>query len=248
MGNGTESRRLYERVSTDIAAKIEAGEYPLGARLPSERQLAQSYDVSRPTVREAIIALEVDGMVEVRKGSGVYVTATQPADVDGPSADVGPFELLEARRQIEGEVAALAAGRITDEQLGELRALVKAMGDAGADSARAEVADRQFHELIASASLNSAFVAVVELLWDMRARSSLYRLLSNKAHIAGVTPSVAEHEDIVRALEARAPAAARAAMQKHLGRVLEALLEATEVHEVELARKRVADERSRYAQ
>ena len=243
-----ESKRLYERVSTDIAAKIEAGEYPIGTRLPSERQLAQSYDVSRPTVREAIIALEVDGMVEVRKGSGVYVTAISHADVDGPSADVGPFELLEARRQIEGEVAALAAGRITDEQLAELRTLVKAMGDAGGDSARAEVADRQFHELIASASLNSAFAAVVESLWDMRARSSLYRLLSSKAHIAGVTPSVAEHEDIVLALEARDPAAARAAMQKHLARALEALLEATEVHEVELARKRVADERSRYAQ
>ena len=110
------------------------------------------------------------------------------------------------------------------------------------------MADRQFHELIASASLNSAFVAGVESLWDMRARSSLYRLLSSKAHIAGVTPSVAEHEDIVLALEARDPAAAHAAMQKHLARALEALLEATEVHEVELARKRVADERSRYAQ
>lgn len=246
MANGVESRRLYETVSADLATRIEAGDYRIGARLPSERQLAQCYDVSRPTVREAIIALEVDGLVEVRKGSGVYVTAVSRANGAGAPADVGPFELLEARRQIEGEVAALAALRITDEKVEALRALVSAMGAAGTDTARAEDHDRQFHETIAHASLNSAMVATVEALWNMRARSPQYRLLAAKAHAAGVTPNVAEHEAIVAALEARDPAAARAAMQKHLSRVLEALLEATEVHEVELVRRRVADERSRY--
>ena len=67
--------RLYERVAAQIASKIAAGEFELGARLPSERELAQAFDVSRPTVREAIFALELDGLVEVRMGSGVYVAA-----------------------------------------------------------------------------------------------------------------------------------------------------------------------------
>ncbi len=242
-----QSGRLYERVSSDIATRIEGGEYPVGSRLPAERQLAQSYDVSRPTVREAIIALEVDGLVEVRKGSGVYVTASSRVD-GADTADVGPFELLEARRQIEGEVAALAATRITDEQLEQLRSLVADMRKAGTDVVRSEIADRQFHELIASASLNSAMVAIIELLWDIRARSPQARLMSAKAQGAGVIPSIAEHEDIVTALASRNAEAARAAMRKHLSRVLEALLEATEVREIELARQRVADERTRYTQ
>src|SRR5579859_6975796 len=116
-----ESGRLYERVAEELAQRIAAGEYPVGRRLPSERDLAQAYTVSRPTIREAIIALELDGLVEVRLGSGVYVTARLPRGGEAGAMDVGPFELLEARRAIEGESAALAAGLISDEQLQELQ-------------------------------------------------------------------------------------------------------------------------------
>ena len=76
----TEPRRLYEQISQKLAKAIAAGEYELGQRLPSERELAQTFGVSRPTVREAIIALELDGLVEVRLGSGVYVTNRQPPE------------------------------------------------------------------------------------------------------------------------------------------------------------------------
>src|SRR5882757_9470367 len=118
-----ETGRLYERVAQDIAGKIAAGVHAVGRRLPSERDLAQAYTVSRPTIREAIIALELDGLVEVRLGSGVYVTARLPRGGEAGAMDVGPFELLEARRAIEGESAALAAALISDEQLRELQHL-----------------------------------------------------------------------------------------------------------------------------
>ncbi len=105
----TETGRLYERVARDLSRKIAEGEYAVGRRLPSERDLAQAYAVSRPTIREAIIALELDGLVEVRLGSGVYVMASLPRDGQAGAMEVGPFELLEARRAITDQALELAA-------------------------------------------------------------------------------------------------------------------------------------------
>ncbi|HEY2356114.1 MAG TPA: FadR/GntR family transcriptional regulator [Phenylobacterium sp.] len=243
----TEAGRLYEKVAQDLSQKIAAGQYVIGQRLPSERDLAQAYEVSRPTIREAIIALELDGLVEVRLGSGVYVTARLPRGGQAGEMDIGPFELLEARRAIEGESAALAAALISDEELEELRQLVAEMQ---AENARnvvmSEDADRRFHMLIATATQNSAMVAAVQMLWDARARSPQTQSLSAKAHAAGVTPRIDEHAEILKALRERSPEAARRAMRDHLTRVLESLLAATEVQELEQARARIAAERKRY--
>ncbi len=242
-----ESGRLYERVAEDLSRKIATGLYAVGQRLPSERDLAQSYAVSRPTIREAIIALELDGLVDVRLGSGVYVTARLPNGGKAGEMDVGPFELLEARRAIEGEACALAAALISDEQLEELQGLVAEMQAENArDVVMSEDADRRFHMLIATATRNSAMIAAVQTLWEARARSPQTKLLSVKAHAAGVTPRIDEHAAILDALRARSPEHARRAMRDHLTRVLASLLAATEVQELEQARARIAAERQRY--
>jgi DNA-binding FadR family transcriptional regulator len=242
-----ETGRLYERVARDLATKIGQSAYGIGQRLPSERDLAQTYAVSRPTVREAIIALELDGLVEVRLGSGVYVTAKRPRGGKASEMDIGPFELLEARRAIESEACALAALRITDEELDQLKDLVAEMQAENArDVVMSEDADRRFHMLIASSTQNSAMIAAVQMLWDARARSPQYKLLSAKALAAGVAPRIDEHAEILSALRSRSPDIARQAMRTHLTRVLESLLEATEVQEVERALARVAAERERY--
>lgn len=163
-------------------------------------------------------------------------------------ADIGPFELLEARRAIEGEACALAATRITEADLDALTALVAEMGwENGRDIARSENADRRFHMLIAQATQNSGIVASVELLWDARERSPQYKFMGDKAHAAGVIPRLDEHTLIVAALRQGDPEAARGAMRHHLTRVLDSLMQATEVHEVEQARERVAAQRRRYA-
>src|SRR6186997_2777327 len=107
-----EPRRLYEQIAQQLAKSIADGKHEVGQRLPSERELAQTFGVSRPTVREAIIALELDGLVDVRLGSGVYVKNRRPPGGTESAKDIGPFELLEARRIIEGEACALAALRI----------------------------------------------------------------------------------------------------------------------------------------
>ena len=240
--------RLYERVAAQLSEQIATGRYSVGQRLPSERELAQAFSVSRPTIREAIIALELDGLVEVRLGSGVYVIAATPKGGRAGATDIGPFELLEARRAIEGEACALAAPRITDAALEELDKLVGVMETENErDIGAAERADRRFHMLIAEASQNSAMAAAVEALWDARERSPQTQLMSSKAHAAGVYPQIEEHVTIVTALRTRSPEAAREAMRRHLTRVLDSLLAATEVQQVEEARARVEATRRKYS-
>lgn len=236
--------RLYEQVASDVRAALASGRYAIGDRLPSERDLALQYKVSRPTVREAIIALEVDGMVEVRTNSGVYVAALHPAGGVLSETDVGGFELLEARRLIESQVAGLAAGQIDAERLARLRSLVREMENV--DLVTAEVADREFHLEIARSTGNSALVITVAMLWDTRSRSPQYRLLTEKVRTAGVAPRQSEHLRIVEALASGDASRAHNAMWDHLGRVIDALLEATEVEAIERARADVDAKRRRF--
>ena len=124
-----EPQRLYRRIAEQIARLIKRGEYKPGARLPPERDLATMLKVSRPSVREALIALEVEGYVDVRVGSGVYVAKagglrTKAARL---AADAGPFELISARRLLESECAALAARNASPAQIKRMRAAVRAM-------------------------------------------------------------------------------------------------------------------------
>ena len=108
-----EPLRLYRQIAGQIAALIDNGEFPAGSRLPAERELATLLGVSRTSVREAIISLEIAGRVEVRVGTGIFVRRSRARRARcrrrRPTRAPGPFELLAARALIEGEIAALAA-------------------------------------------------------------------------------------------------------------------------------------------
>jgi len=105
-----EPKRLYRQIADQLAQLIASGEFPAGTRLPAERELATTLGVSRTSVREAIISLEMSGLVEVRVGTGIFVLAArEAAPRAGVDAGPGPFELLSARKLVEGEIAALAA-------------------------------------------------------------------------------------------------------------------------------------------
>src|SRR5688572_9225134 len=244
-----EPRRLYEQIARKLAKAIADGAYEVGQRLPSERELAQSFEVSRPTVREAIIALELDGLVDVRLGSGVYVVNQRPPSGAEGVKDIGPFELLEARRAIEGEACALAALRIDDAQLAQLSSLIEEMvqDNQHNEILMSENADRRFHQLIATSTQNSAIIAAVQMLWDTRERSPQSHRLDDKARESGMVPPIEEHRQILRALKRRDPEAARAAMHKHLTRVMDGLLKATEVAELNRVREVAAEKRRRYS-
>ena len=239
--------RLYQALARTLIADLAGGKYSIGDRLPAERELALEHDVSRPTVREAIIALEVQGLVEVRVGSGAYVRCL-PGKEEVPGFNITGFELTEARMLFEGEAAGLAATQITDEELSELDTLICDIANENAGEGGAEVADRAFHLAIARATRNAAVYEMIERLWDLRRTSPESAHLHALARSANIKPVVDEHSAILTALRARDAAAARAAMRAHLTAVLDYLLFATEEKAVEEARQAAAAKRQRYTQ
>jgi GntR family transcriptional repressor for pyruvate dehydrogenase complex len=237
--------RLYQDLARTLMEELALGLYPVGSRLPAERDLAARFNVSRPTVREAIIALEVQGLVEVRIGSGAHVLRL-PGEADTPGFDVSAFELTEARLLFEGEAAALAATQATDEDLAGIEALVREIAAENLAPGGSESADRAFHLAIARATRNSAIYNAIEALWALRDTSPAAALLHEKARHANVKPVVEEHSAVLEALRARDPAAARAAMRTHLAAVLDTLLFATEEKALEEARRATRARRERY--
>lgn len=249
MGNLPEKAqdRLYQDLARSLLEELASGRYPVGARLPAERELATSHNVSRPTVREAIIALEVQGLVEVKVGSGAYVRRL-PGKEDLPGFNITAFELTEARLLFEGEAAALAATQASDEELDGIAALVEAIAKENQQADGTEKSDREFHLAIARATRNTAIFEAIEHLWDVRASSPEAALLHEKARNANIKPIVDEHTAVLAALRARDPNAARAAMRAHLAQVIDSLLFATEERAIEEARRAAQAKRSRYSQ
>ena len=200
-----EPRRLYRPIADQIRGLIRSGEFPAGSRLPPERDLAKQLGVSRPSVREALIALEVEGLVEVRIGSGIYVLAPG-----------GAGELLRARYVIESECAALAAKSARKAQLSAIESALDEMERERRDGKQPLSGDRLFHMRIAEATGNGALVHVVKMLWDERV-GPLYKQLEHHYDSPELwTAAMSEHRSVLKAIAGRDPAGARAAMQRHL--------------------------------
>ena len=235
MTTTNDARKLYQTVAAAVARDIADGRYLPGQKLPSERELTELHNVSRPTIREAMIALEIRGIVEARHNAGVFVSKIAPPPADEPDLDIGAFELTEARKLIEGEAAALAARAINDEEVERLYALLEEMKRDFETDTSDDSADRNFHLTIAAATRNAALVLVIETLWDLRYKAPLTREIFRRARVVGISAFVDDHKQVADAMRDRDPAAARAAMQAHLDNVMEELLEATELEVVRKA-------------
>jgi len=215
-----EARRLYRQIADQIVTLIRRGEFEPGARLPAERDLARQLGVSRPSVREALIALEVEGFVEVRVGAGVYVQNRAAARVGRVAVppDSGPFELIEARRLIESECAALAARHATPSQIRQLKSALASMSRDRRRNVAPLEGDRLFHERIGAASGNSAMAMLVTTLWVQRTGPLFLRLEHHFDTPALWAAAISEHEAVLSAIERHDAAGARAAMKRHLHR------------------------------
>jgi GntR family transcriptional regulator, transcriptional repressor for pyruvate dehydrogenase complex len=212
-----EPRRLYRQIADQIRALIAGGEYTPGERLPPERDLAKQLGVSRPSLREALIALEMETLLDVRVGSGIYVThpngSREGAELAGAS---GPFEVIRARRLIEGECAAKAAKVATPSQIRAVREAHAAIVEEAKRDHNPLSADRLFHVRIAEAAGNSALVLVVQTLWDQR-MGPLYRTLERKLEYPMMaTDTIREHKAIVAAIARHDSRGARSAMHHHM--------------------------------
>ncbi|WP_426342372.1 FadR/GntR family transcriptional regulator [Pseudoduganella sp. S-14] len=210
--------RLYKQVADKIQAMIAIEGYGSGDRLPSERELSAKLEVSRASLREGLIALELGGVIEVRSNSGVYL-CDRPGHAPAlPEAGPGPFEVLSARRVIEAEIAAIAAQMATDRAIDAILVAVEAMERDHDDVATNEQADRNFHMAIANATGNSALVGVMNHLWDQRGH--LWHKLKEHFQTEELRKeTLGDHRAILQAIASHDPAAARKAMRVHLGRV-----------------------------
>ena len=213
-----EPRRLYRQVAEQLRALIDQGEFAVGSRLPTERELAVQLGVSRPTVREALIALEVDGRVRIRVGSGIFVLAAAPQPAAPQHPIAGPFEILEARAIFEGAVAERVAALASDADLASIDAALKTMWAVSASGAESVEADRAFHLAIAGVLKNDAVTNVVGDLFDQRIHPYFARLASYFETPSSWRMACDEHQAIRDRIAAHDPSGARAAMQRHLQR------------------------------
>jgi GntR family transcriptional regulator, transcriptional repressor for pyruvate dehydrogenase complex len=208
-------RRLYQEIALQIRTHIESGEFAVGTRLPAERELAEQLKVSRPSVREALIALEVEGLVEVKTGTGVFVCERRRPFSSTTSSE-GPIEIMLARALIEGDIAARAATKMLQADIKELQRILEAMNPSGNDQESCLPNDRAFHLYIAEKAGNTVLARFVAELFDAR-----YTPLSAQfgRHFENATTwklAVAEHREIVKAFAARDCRAAKKAMERHL--------------------------------
>jgi DNA-binding FadR family transcriptional regulator len=218
-----EPQRLYRQIAGQLRTLISAGEWAVGARLPAERDLARQLGVSRPSVREALIAMEVEGWVEVRTGSGVYVLdRSQPpshghARAEQISPDEwGPLELIRARRVVEGEVAAMAA---TQAKRKHIDAMGKAITSMKLDADRGVLpleGDRAFHTAIVESCGNVVLIETIQRFWDSRRGPLFERLGGHFETVDSWRSAIAEHQAIFDAVRSHDPDAARTAMHEHM--------------------------------
>ncbi|MFP5390788.1 MAG: FadR/GntR family transcriptional regulator [Gammaproteobacteria bacterium] len=214
----TSEPRLYRVVATRIQDLIRNENIKAGERLPAERELAAKLSVSRASLREALIVLELSGIVEVRGGSGVYVSEQAQAKPEVPEAGPGPFEVLAARRVIESEIAAMAAKNATDSAIDAILMAVQEMERHHEDRASNELADRNFHLAIARATGNTAMVGVTEYLWNQR--GSLWHKLKEHFQTEDLRKTtLLDHRKVLEAIAAHDVTGARQAMRAHLERV-----------------------------
>lgn len=209
--------RLYQRIADEIVRQIESGTFKPGGRLPAERELARSLSVSRSSLREALGELEMQGRISIRMGSGAYVAA-------GPrrprrarkAAEISPFDVLRARRLIEGEAAALAARNATPAQVRALEGAFERLAGEMRANRMQSAADREFHLRIAEASANSALKLVIERLWSEGGQPLNARIEELFVTRGRKRDNIAEHRAVLEAIRERDGPAARKAMRRHL--------------------------------
>ncbi|WP_130831963.1 transcriptional regulator ExuR [[Erwinia] mediterraneensis] len=225
-----ESRRLYQQLAAELKQRIEAGRYPVGDKLPAERLIAEEMQVSRTVVREAIIMLEVEGYVEVRKGSGIHVIASQQQNRVLVSSELtfasfGPFELLQARQLIESNVAEFAATQVTRQDIMALMTIQEKARQE--DHSRDSEWDMHFHVRIAQSTQNSALAAIVENMWRHRLHNPYWLKLHEHIDQRNILSWCDDHDKILQALIRKDPAASKLAMWQHLENTRQMLFNAT---------------------
>ena len=230
-GAASNERRAYQDIGNHLVQRIKAGEFRSTGRLPPERDLALWYDVGRTVIRDALVMLDVKGLVEPRQGSGIYITrkayqsALSEDTLFESSADLeskppaAPFELLEARQIIESLIAKIAAENATDADIAAIEEALANHRNARYSEPK-ETFDILFHMAIAQATQNKELALLVNQLWHRRDDSPMWLTLHKRVRDTNYRDNwIVDHEMIVKALKSRNGNAAYVAMWQHIENV-----------------------------
>lgn len=212
--------KRYQEIASLVTAAIREGKYAPGTRLPGERELAKELGVGRSAIREAMVALEIHGLVEARQGAGMFIVPQVKRSSDPVSSSCA-VEIISARRMCEGEAAALAAATITEVDLAKLAKHVRDIQTRSIGEP-ADAAAEGFHLTLAQATDNSAIVDVVAKLLRMQRLSSECRGLIEQARSSQVQTWHHDYWKVFRAVRAGDSAAARSALHEHFDHILAA--------------------------
>ncbi|MTI16879.1 FCD domain-containing protein [Rhodobacteraceae bacterium RKSG542] len=227
-------RRRYQDVAEILKQEMLSEQYSVGDRLRPERQISEELGVSRSLVREAMIMLEIQGLIEVRKGSGAYIVALPLSDDEAAQVvgDIGPFELLQARQLVESNITAFAATTVTKADIQRMRNALDKERRELREPTGGEEADEEFHMLIAESTQNSVLVEIAANLWRLRKRSRMWEKLHDRIFDKTYREEwLGDHQDILLALQVRDPQAARKAMWQHLENVRARLMDLSDVED-----------------
>ena len=227
-----EPKRPYQEVGFALRKQLAEGQYQIGERMLPEREIAEQLGVSRTLVREALIMLELDNLIEVRKGSGVYIInlpSTQQAKKPAERNLAGPFEILQARQLLESNIAEFAARQVTPQ---DIMAMKKALRKESLDVIDGvdEQGDKDFHFAIAQATHNSMLVELLKQAWAWRENNPMWQQLHSRIVDNSYRKEwLVDHQLILNAMVHKDPLAAKRAMWQHLENVKQTLMSLSDV-------------------
>ncbi|WP_433924709.1 FCD domain-containing protein [Vreelandella sp. 21] len=224
--------RRYQELARDLKILIQQKGYKVGDRIMTERQISEALNVGRSAAREAILMLEIEELVEVRKGSGIYLLSDSRSVARPVEDDIGPFELLQARQLLESSIAGFAAVSVTKNDIVRMREALDMERKGIEEKNNDYSSDELFHRLIAEATQNSVLVDMVSELWAKRAQSLMWARLHERIFDTNYREKwLKDHHDILSALQLKDAEGARKAMWVHLDNVRDTLMELSDVED-----------------
>ncbi|MFM2481898.1 FCD domain-containing protein [Celerinatantimonas sp. YJH-8] len=219
-----ELKRQYQDIAYQIRNMLQQGVYQEGERLPPERNFSEQLGVGRSVIREALLMLEIEGYVAVKKGSGVYVLPSQQRRAEVMAVNFGPFEILQARQLLESNIAEFAARQVTATDIQNMRAAIEAE-KRELDNGGHEEGDKRFHQVIAEATHNSLLVGLWYQAWDCRENNPMWMQLHGRISNHEYRREwLHDHQLILAAMQKKDPMTAKRAMWQHLENVKQRLM------------------------
>ena len=227
------AKRVYTQIVDQIIDLIRRGEFPDGAQLPPERELAEQLGVSRASLREALSALQILGLVETKPGQGTFICAEKiPSLLQFDASwlyedEESPFAILQARKTVEPHIAALAARQRSDAALRRLEEILDSVEADLSDRNIFSEGDRKFHKAIAEATGNPVLLSMMWIVYELMGQKLWLALRDSTLTTAGRLQEYAvQHRRIYEAIKAQDEKAAAARMREHLESVERLMIEA----------------------